>query len=51
MSGKNINYDDKMVNKSNFYENKKLFKIDDMDANKILLFKREPYGKKSVNIN
>ena len=47
MSGKNINYDDKKVNKSNFYKNKELFKIDDMDANKILVSKREPYGKKS----
>ena len=47
MSGKNINYDDKKVNKSNFYKNKELFKMDDMDANKILVSKREPYGKKS----
>ena len=47
ISGKNINYDDKKVNKSNFYKNKELFKIDDMDSNKILVSKREPYGKKS----
>ena len=38
MSGKDIN-------KSNFYKNKKLFKIDDIDVNKILVSKKEPYGK------
>ena len=32
MSGKNINFDDKKINKSNFYRNKKLFNIDDIDA-------------------
>ena len=47
MSGKNINFDDKKINKSNFYRNKKLFNIDDIDANKILVSKKEPYGKKS----
>ena len=37
------------INKSNFYENKRLFKIDDIDVNKIneiLVSKAEPYGKK-----
>ena len=38
---------DEMINKSNFYKNKKLFKIDDIDFNKILVSKKEPYGKKS----
>ena len=47
MSGKNINFDDRKINKSNFYRNKKLFNIDDIDANKILISKKEPYGKKS----
>ena len=28
MSGKNINFDDKKINGSNFYKNKILFKID-----------------------
>ena len=32
MSGKNMNFDDKKINKSNFYKNKKLSKIDDIDA-------------------
>ena len=37
MSGKSINLDDKKVNKSNFYKNKKLFTLNDIDANKILV--------------
>ena len=37
MSGKNINSEDKKLNKSNIYKNKKLFKIDDIDVNKILV--------------
>ena len=46
MSGKSIIFDDKKINKSNFYERKKLFKIDDIDVNKILVSKKETYGKK-----
>ena len=34
MSGESINFD-KKVNKSNFYKNKKLFKIEEINANKI----------------
>ena len=40
MSGKNINFGDKKINKSNFYRNKKLFKLDDTDVNKILVTKK-----------
>ena len=47
MRGKNIAFDDKKINKSNFYKYKKLFKIDDIDINKILVFKRDPYHKKA----
>ena len=36
MSGKSINFDDKEINKSNFYKNKKLFNIYDLDVNKML---------------
>ena len=36
MSGQSIIFDDKKIKKSNFYKNKKLFKMDDRDANKIL---------------
>ena len=46
MSGKSINCGDKKVNRSNFYKNKELFKIDDVDVNKILVSKKESYGKK-----
>ena len=44
MSGKSINFGDKKSNKSNFYKNKKLFKI---EFNKILVSKKELYGKKN----
>ena len=37
MIGKTINFDVKKINKTNFYRNKKLFKIDDIDVNKILI--------------
>ena len=38
MNGKNIIFDDKKVNNSNFYKNKKLFYIYDIDVGKILNF-------------
>ena len=44
MSGKNINFDDKKISKSEFYKNKRVFQIDDTDVNKILVSKKEPYG-------
>ena len=47
MSGKNINFDDKKINKCNFYKNKKLFNLNDTDANKILVSKKESYGTKN----
>ena len=40
MSGKSINCDDKKINKSSFYKNKKLFTLDDIDVNKILVSKK-----------
>ena len=33
--------------KSDFYENKKITKIDDIDANKILVSKEKPDGTKN----
>ena len=33
--------------KSNFYKNRKTFKIDDIHVTKILVSKEEPYGKKN----
>ena len=47
MSGKSINFEDKNINKSNFYKNKKPFKIEDIDISNILVCKRESYGKKN----
>ena len=44
ISRKNIKSDDKKINKSNFYKNEKLFKIYDIDVNKILISKKEQYG-------
>ena len=46
MSGKSINFGDKKINRSDFYKNKKLFKIDDR-CHKILVSKKESYGKKN----
>ena len=47
MSEKNIIFDDKIINKSNFYKNKKLFSIYDIEVNKISISIKEPYLKKS----
>ena len=47
MSGKSIYFDDKKINKSNFYKNKKLFNLNDVDANKILVSQKESYGTKN----
>ena len=46
MSGKNINFEDKKINKSTFYKNKKLFNVHDLDVNNILVAKKERYGTK-----
>ena len=46
MDGKNINFNNKKIKKSDFYnKNKKMFNIDDVDVNKILVFKKEQCGK------
>ena len=47
MSGKSINFGDEKINKSNFYKNKKLFKIEDIDINEIVVSKNESYGTKN----
>ena len=46
MSGKNINFDDKKIKKSDFYKKQKINNIEDIDANNILVSKKEPYGTK-----
>ena len=48
MSGKNINFDDRKIKKSDFDKNKKVFQIDEVDVDKILVSKKEPYGTKNA---
>ena len=46
MSTSNINFNDKKIKKSDFYnKNKKIFNISDIDVNKILVSKKEQCGK------
>ena len=41
-----MNFSDKKIKKSDFcIKNKKIFSIDDIDVNKILVSKKEQYGK------
>ena len=47
MAIKIINFEDKKINKRNFYKNKKLFNLHDLDVNKILVSKKESYGTKN----
>ena len=47
MSTRDINFHDKKFNKSNFYNNKNPFIIDDIDVNKILVSKNKIYTKKA----
>ena len=48
MGGENINFDNQKIRKSNFYKNKKINRIDDIDINKILVSKNKPYGTKNL---
>ena len=50
MSGKSINFDDKKINESNFYKNKKLFNLNDIDVNKILVSKKNHMVQK-IHLN
>ena len=51
MSGKSIIFDEKKIEISNFYKNKKSFKIDDIDAKEILTSKKNQMAQISqVNI-
>ena len=47
MSGRNINFDNKKNQKSDFYKNKKVFQIDDVDLKKILVSKKTISHKKT----
>ena len=48
MSKKSLKFGDKKVNKSNFYKNKKLFKIDDIHVDKVLISKKKSHGENKV---
>ena len=50
MKGKNINFDDKKIRKSEFYKYKKVFKIDHIDVNKILVSKK-PQMAQRMHLN
>ena len=48
VSGKNLNFDDKKIKKSEFYKNKKV-RIDDVDVNKILVPKKRTIWHKKIH--
>ena len=48
MSERSKNFDNKKIKISDFYKNIKIFKIDEIDVNKMLVSKKEPYGAKGV---
>ena len=47
MSNEAVIFEDKKIKKSNFYKNKQLFNIHDLNVNKILVSKKESYGTKN----
>ena len=47
MGNKNVNFGGKKIKKSDFYKNKKVAKTDDVEVDKILASKEEPYGTKN----
>ena len=47
MSRKNVNFGDKKIKESDFYKNKKVTLLDDINFNKIFVSKEEPYGAKN----
>ena len=47
MSRKSIHFDDKKINKSNFYKHKKPFKIEDIDVNKTLVSEKNHMVKRA----
>ena len=44
MSGMSVSFGDKKIKKSKFYKSKKALEMYDIDINKILFSKEEPYG-------
>ena len=45
---KEHSFNEEKLNKSNFYRIRKPFIMDDIDINKILISKKEPYGKEKL---
>ena len=50
MSGKNMNFGDKKIKKSNFYKNKKVIRINNIDVNKIFFLKKNHMVQK-IHLN
>ena len=49
MNRKSVNFGDKKIKKSSFYKNEKIYKIDDINFNKILVSKKKTiWQKKSI---
>ena len=46
MIKRTVNFEDKKLNKKVFYKNKKPYDVYDIDTEKILVSKKESYGKK-----
>ena len=46
MSGKNINFDDKIIKRSTFYKNKKIYSTDYINVNNILASKNNHSAQK-----
>ena len=51
MSGKSIHFDDKNINKRSFYINKKIFSLNYIDVNKILVQKKKNHLVQKVHLN
>ena len=47
MNGPSINFDDRKIKKKVFYRSRKLFSMNDIDINKILISKEVVYGTKN----
>ena len=48
MGGKYINFDNKKIEKIDFCKNKKLHQVNNIDVNKIVISKKEPYDEKNA---
>ena len=51
MRGKNINFNDKKIRKSDFYKNKKINNMEDIDVNNILISKKEKKNHAVIKIH